>query len=133
MRQIGREVGDKARDLLAFCNTPQRNTAWGKRISLLARDFHVASHRIDEAGPALGAHRPGIDRHKADIVLAVLRSQRKRQVLPGSIGGAGSNLPIGWFDPIIANQVDNAAAALLLHNRQYMLQATYITHEFELQ
>jgi len=49
--------------------------ARGKRIGLLAWDFHIAGHRIDEAGPALGTDRPRIDRHKADIVLAVLRSQ----------------------------------------------------------
>jgi aerobic-type carbon monoxide dehydrogenase small subunit (CoxS/CutS family) len=43
------------------------------------------------------------------------------------------DLPIGRFDPVIANQVDDAAAPLLLHNRQHVLQATHITHEFELQ
>src|SRR6266446_5455235 len=133
MRQIRSEVGDKAGDLLAFDNALQRNAARGKCISLLARDFHVAGHRIDETGPALGTDWPGIDRHKADIVLAVLRSERERQVLPGSICRAWRDLPIGRFDPVIANQVDDAAAPLLLHDRQHVLQATHITHEFELQ
>ena len=78
MRQLGSEVSDKARDLLAFRNAPQRNAARGKRISLLARNLHVARHRIDEARPALGSDRTGIDRDKADIVFAVLRCERQR-------------------------------------------------------
>jgi hypothetical protein len=118
---------------LAFGNAPQRNAARGKHISLLARDPHVTGHRIDEAGPALGTDRPGIDRHKADIVLAVLRSECERQVLSGSICRPWRDLPVGRFDPVITNQVDDAAAPLLLHDRQYVLQAAHITHEFELQ
>ena len=133
MRQIRSEVGDEAGDLLAFGDAPQRNASRGKRISLLARDFHVAGHRINETGPALGTDRPGIDRHKADIVLAVLRSERKCQVLSGSICRTWRDLPVGRFDPVVANQVDDAAAPLLLHYRQHVLQATHITHEFELQ
>ena len=94
MRQVGSAVGDKAGDLLAFGNAPQRNAARGKRISLLARNFHVAGHRINETGPALGTDRPGIDRDKADIVLAILRSERKRQVLSGSICCTWRDLPV---------------------------------------
>ena len=85
MRQIRGEVDDKTGDLVTFGNAPQRDTARGERISLLARDFHVAGHRINEAGPALGTNGSGINRHKADIVPAVLRSERKCQVLPGSV------------------------------------------------
>src|SRR6202048_971378 len=133
MRQIGSEVGDKAGDLLAFSNAPQRNAARGKHVSLLARDLHVTGHRIDEAGPALGTDWPGMHSHKADIVLAVLRSKCERQVLSGSICRPWRDLPVGRFDPVIANQVDDAAAPLLLHDRQHVLQATHITHEFELQ
>jgi len=80
MRQIGGEVGDEIGDLFAFGYAPQRNAARGKGISFFARELHVARHRIDEAGPALSADRPGVDRDKTDIVLAVLRSERKRQV-----------------------------------------------------
>ena len=69
----------------------------------------------------------------ASPAFAVLPSERKRQVVPRGICRTRRDLPIGRFDPVIANQVDNAAASLLLHGRQHMLQAAHITHEFELQ
>jgi hypothetical protein len=49
----------------------------GAKVSAYSPDFHVAGHRINETGPALGTDRPGIDRDKAEIVLAALRSERK--------------------------------------------------------
>ena len=93
----------------------------GECVCLLARDIHIAGHRVNEAGPALGPDRPGVDRDKADIVFAVLRGERQRHVLAGSVRGPWRNLPIGRFDPVIADQVDDAATPLLLHDRQHVL------------
>ena len=75
----------------------------GECVCLLARDIHIAGHRVNEAGPALGPDRPGVDRDKADIVFAVLRSGRQRQVLPGGICRTWCDLPIGRFDRVIAD------------------------------
>jgi hypothetical protein len=106
----------------------------GARVSASSRViFHVAGHRINEARPALGTDRPGIDRDKANIVLAVLRRERKCEVLSCRIGRTRCDLPVRRFDAVIADQVDDAAVPLLLHDRQYVFQAAHITHEFELQ
>jgi len=113
MCQIGSGVSNETGDLLAFGNALQRNAARGEPISLLARDFHVSGHRINEAGPALGTDRSGINRHKADSVPAILRSERKCQVLPGSDRRAWRDLPVRRFDPVIAEQVYDAPAPLL--------------------
>src|SRR5256885_15987579 len=103
----------------------------GASVSASSRGIFMSRAIASKASSALGTDRPGIDRHKADIVLAVLRSERKRQVLPGSICRSWRDLPVRRFDPVIANQIDDAA--LLLHDRQHVLQTTHITHKFELQ
>jgi hypothetical protein len=97
MCQIGSEIGDEAGHLFALGNAPQWDAARGERIRVLARDFHVPGHRVNEAGPTLGADWPRIDRDEAYILLSVLRGEGKRQVLPGSIGRTRRDLPIRRF------------------------------------
>ena len=112
---------------------PSRDRRRRELVGLLVRQLHVARHRLHQAGPALGPHRPGIDRAEADVVLAVLAGERLGQVLAGGVGGARRDLPIGRLDAVVADQVDDAAAALLDHDRQHVAQAAHIAHELELQ
>ena len=65
--------------------------------------------------------------------LAVLAGERDREVLAGGIGGARADFPVGRLHAVIADQVDDAAAALLDHDRQHVAQAAHIAHELELQ
>src|SRR5208282_2869926 len=87
---------------------------------------------LDQPRPAFGAYRAGIDRDEADAVLAVLPGEREREVLSRRVGGARTYFPIGRLDAVIADQVDDAATALLDHDRQHVAQAAHIAHEFEL-
>src|SRR5262249_51236812 len=48
-------------------------------------------------------------------------------------GGAGRDLPVRRLNPIVADQIDHATAALLDHDRQHVAQAAHIAHELELQ
>ena len=97
------------------------------------REVHVARHGVHQAGPALRAHRPGVDGDEADIVPAVLAGERDREVLSRGIGGAGRDLPVGDLHAVIADDVHHAAFLLLLHDRQHVLHAAHIAHELELQ
>src|SRR5271166_29879 len=92
----------------------------GASISASSRVISM-SRAIASTRPAQRSVRSGINRHKADIVPAVLRSERKCQVLPGSVRRARRDLPVGRFDPVIADQVYDAATPLLLHDRQHVL------------
>src|ERR1700677_407861 len=69
-REVGGEIGDEVRHLFGFCDATQRDAGRGELVSLLERKLHVAGHRVHQAGPAFGAHRAGIDRDEADVVLA---------------------------------------------------------------
>ena len=66
-------------------------------------------------------------------MLAVLAGKREREVLAGRIGRARANFPVRRFHAVVADQVDDAAAALLDHDREHVAQAAHIAHEFELQ
>src|SRR5262249_5697903 len=103
MRQIGGEVSDETGDLLAFGNAPQRYAARRERISLPAVVSHSPRHRKNSPPPPRGRRRRGITRHKADIVPAVLRSERKCQVLSGGICGTWRDFPVGRFHTVITD------------------------------
>src|SRR6516225_9502013 len=106
----------------------------GAKISASSRGIFM-SRAIASTRPAQRSVRtgPGLTADKSDVVLAVLCSERKRQVLPGGICCPWRDLPVRRFDPVIADQIDDSAASLLLHYGQHVLQATHVTHEFELQ
>src|SRR5215471_19545179 len=93
VHQWGREHDDEVSDLFDLGDAPHRNGGGRKLIGVLVGELHVARHRLDEAGPALGADRAGVDRAEADMVLAVLAGERKREVLPRSIGSTRRDLP----------------------------------------
>ena len=67
------------------------------------------------------------------LVLAVLAGERQRQVLARGVGGARADFPVGRLHAVIADQVHDAAAALLDHDRQHVTQAAHVAHELELQ
>src|SRR5205085_3631483 len=133
MRKRRREIGDKVRALVDLGDATERNRARRELVRLLERELHVARHRSYEARPTLGAHRPRVYRAHADAVLAILRRERLGQVLAGGVASTGHDLPVGLLHAVVADQVDDAAAALLLHDRQHVLQAAHIAHELELQ
>src|SRR5262249_30170064 len=70
--EVGSEKRHGVGNLLGLGEAPERNARRREPVRLLEAEIHVARHRLDQAGPALGAHRAGIDAHEADIVLAVL-------------------------------------------------------------
>src|SRR5439155_8866466 len=96
---------------------------------LFEAQIHVARHGLNEPAPALRAHWAGIDAGKADVVLAILAGERQRQILSRRIGGARRDLPVGYLDAVVADDVDDAPLLLLLHDRQNVLHAAYIAHE----
>src|SRR5712691_1581228 len=124
---------DQVGALLDLGDAAERDRGGRELVGVFIGELHVARHGGDEAGPALGAHRPGIDRAEADVVLAVLAGERLRQVLAGGISGARHDLPIGRLDAVVADQVHDAPAALLDHDRQHVAQAAHVAHELELQ
>src|ERR1700730_4238836 len=131
--QTRRQISDQIGDLFAFGDAAERNARRRRLVGLLERQVHVARHRLDQAGPALGPHRAGIDGDEADIVPAVLAGERQRQILSRRVGGAGRDFPIGDLDAIVADQIEHAGFVLLPHDRQHVLHAAHIAHEFELQ
>ena len=56
---------DEVRDLLDLGDAPHRDRGGRELVGLLVGELHVARHRLDQAGPALGAHRPGVDRARS--------------------------------------------------------------------
>src|SRR5215208_6023699 len=133
VREWGCQHGDEVAAFLHLGDAAERDRGGRKLVRLLVGKVHVARHGSNEAGPALGAHRPGIDGDEADVVLAVLAGERFRQLLAGRVGGARHDLPIGRLDAIVADQVHDSAAALLDHDGQHVAQAAHIAHELELQ
>src|SRR6185437_5193219 len=55
------------------------------------------------------------------------------QILPGRIRSAGTDFPVGRLHAVVADQVHDAAAALLHHDREHIAQAADIAHELELE
>src|SRR4029079_19696651 len=102
-------------------------------VRLLVGNLHVPRHRLDQPGPALGAHRPWIDRNEADAVLAVLSGKRQRQGLVRRVGCPRADLPVRRLHAVISDQVHDTPAALLHHDGQYVAQAAHVSHELELE
>src|SRR5581483_10637205 len=125
--------GDKVCNLLHLRNAAHGDRGRRKLVGFLVGDLHVARHGLDQPGPALGPYRPGIDRHEADAVLAVLPGKRQREVLPRGIRCSRTDFPVGGFYTVIADQIHDAAAALFHHDRQHIAQAAYVAHELELE
>ena len=50
-----------------------------------------------------------------------------------SVARARHDLPVGVFHAVVADEIHDAAAALLPHERQHVLQAAHVAHELELQ
>ena len=133
MRQRRGEIGDQIGDLVAFGDAAERDGARGEPVGLLVGDLHVARHRAHQPVPAFGPHRSRVDRADGDVLAPVLGGDRHGEVLAGGIGGAGRDLPVGVLDAVIADQVDDAPAALAAHMRHGVAGAAHIAHEFELQ
>ena len=53
--------------------------------------------------------------------------------MPGGVGGARADFPIRRLHTVIADQVHDAATALLDHERQRVAKTTYVAHELQLQ
>src|SRR5262245_30460361 len=133
VHERGGEHGDEVAAFLHLGDAAERDRGRRELIRLLVGELHVTRHGGHEAGPALGANRAGVDGDEADIVLAILAGERFREVLAGRVGGARHDLPVGRLHAVIADEVDDAAAALFDHDGEHVAQAAYITHEFELQ
>src|SRR5579884_1860831 len=123
---------DEVRHLLYLGDATERDGCGRELVGFLVGNFHVPRHGFHETRPSLGAHRAGIHCDETDVVPAVLAGQRERQVLPCRIGRSGADFPIGRLDAIVADEIDDAAAALTHHDRQHIAQATDVTHELEL-
>ena len=123
------EIGN----LIDLGDPPERNGRRRQRVGFLVGDLHIARHGLDQASPALGAHRSRIDGDKADAALAILAGERDREILAGGVGRARADFPVGRLHAVIADQIDDAAAALLDHDRQRVSQAAHVAHELELQ
>src|SRR5262245_14786217 len=76
VHQRRRQHDDQVGNLVDLGDAPHRDRRRRELVGFLVGQLHVARHRLDQAGPALGAHRARIDRAEADIVLAVLDSER---------------------------------------------------------
>src|ERR1700694_5285104 len=75
---------------------------------------------------------PGLTATRLIPCPAILARERQLQILSGGIRGTRRDLPIGGLHPVIANEIDNPAAALPNHDRQDVAQAAHVAHELEL-
>src|SRR5207248_4138352 len=85
-----------------------------------------------EAVPALRAHGAGIHGDEVDVEATVLAGERPGEVLAGGVACARHDLPVRVFHAVVANEIDAAPAALLLHDRQRGAQTADVAHELEL-
>src|SRR5690606_33571321 len=68
-----------------------------------------------------------------DPAAPVLVGQGQGQVDVGRVGGGGGDLPIGGLDAVVADHVDDGAAALLQHVGQRGVAGPHVTHELQLE
>src|SRR5438552_18848323 len=95
----------------------------GASVSASSRGIFL-SPAIASTRPAQRSVRtgPGLTATKLILSLPYCPASASVRLCPAAFCRTRRDLPIGRFDPVIANQVDNAAASLLLHDRQHMLQ-----------
>src|ERR1700722_19175966 len=102
----------------------------GASISASSRGIFM-SRAIASTRPAQRSVRtgPGLTATKLISSLPYCAASASVRFCPAAFAAPGA---ISQWEGL-TNQVDDAAAPLLLHDRQYVLQAAHITHEFELQ
>src|ERR1700741_987482 len=76
---------------------------------------------------------PGLTATKLILSLPYWLGGGNVKNFPAAVGAPRGELPVGDFDAVVADQIDDPALALGPHDRQYVLHAAHVAHELELQ
>src|SRR5690606_10128425 len=119
--------------LLGLGDAAQGDAGGREGVGFFRGHAHVPGEGLAEAGPAVGVDGAGVDGVDADPAAPVLVGQGQGQVDVGRVGGGGGDLPIGGLDAVVADHVDDGAAALLQHVGQRGVAGPHVTHELQLE